>query len=315
VSNGGVDDLHNEQLAFVSGTILAWGALLIKLWPIVAQMQTGHHARALPQRVPISVAPITVLSHRAAALVIALGVAMLLFGTVHVMARGLWLARSRAEAPIGTVNTALDTAHRAYLIIQVYWVLTLGALLFGILSFPVVLGLVRGFNWSPLWACLVPALLLTTAITATNIRRRRRSPDAKHPFFRRFGKTNVLIATSAMLVLWPTVVELSYTAELHVNPPVVRHSEHEVVQVQVELGGAVSDPKEAALTLFRDSAPVASLKLRSLGNGSYVALVAANALPPSDYEVRLTYPHLYIAINQPTFSALIDKRAGFIVTR
>lgn len=314
MSNGEADDLHNDQLAFVSGTILAWGALLIKLWPIVADMQTGHHAHALPQRVPTSMAPITVLSHRAAALVIALGVAMLLFGTVHVMARGLWLARSRSEAPTGSLNTTLDTAHRAYVIIQVYWVVTLGALLFGILSFPVVLGLVLGLNWSPLWACLVPALVLSIAVAATNVRRRRRSPDAKHPFFKRFGKANVLIATSAMLVLWPTVVELSYTAELHVSPPVVRHSERELVQVKVELGGAVSDPREAVLTLFRDSAPVATLKLRSIGNGSYVALIAANALPTGDYEVRLTYPHLYIAINRPAVSAVIDKRAGFIVT-
>ena len=37
-----------EQLGFVTGSVLAWGTLLIQLWPAIERVQTSKHIRVVP---------------------------------------------------------------------------------------------------------------------------------------------------------------------------------------------------------------------------------------------------------------------------
>src|SRR5688572_23436900 len=110
----GATDSRNEQLAFVSGTVLAGGALLVKVWPILTHMQTGRHDTFMAKRLS-DIAPAAVVCHRIGCLIVALGLGMLLFGTVHVIARGLSLTEFQLANTSKSGRGASDEiARRAY---------------------------------------------------------------------------------------------------------------------------------------------------------------------------------------------------------
>lgn len=314
VMNADHADTRNEQLAFVSGTVLAGGVLLVKLWPVVAGMQTGVRANATLARMG-AVAPPTVISHRIGALIVALGVGMLLFGTLHVVARGVSLARPALPRDPHTIwATADQIANRAYLIIQLYWMIIGVTLLFCMLAFPLIIVLVRFFRWPPVWSMASATMVIMMIVIKVDRLRVRRGHDTLPASIRmHIGMVNVAIAAAAMLVVWFTAMNFAYVASVSVSHSVVRRSQSELLVVTVVLGGTMSDPRYARLRIVQGRTAMRSLRLRRLGGGSYVALIAPTSLADGDYEIALTYPHSYIALGRPVFSRTLERRVGFVV--
>jgi len=313
---GDSENDRNEQLAFVSGTVLAGGALLVKVWPIVSRMHTGVHDQITPARFSMSaIAPVAVLCHRIGALIVALGMGMLLFGTVHVVARGLSLTKPSLVNPSpDAAGTSDRIARRAYLVIQIYWTVIGVALLAGFLTFPVLTGLVRFLQWTPFWASVATTMLIVGSVATVNVVRLRRGTTSIFGWIRtRVGTLNLLIAVGTMFLLWLIAVDFAYVAELSVSSNVIRRAEANSVVVSVSLGGSVSDVGAAKATITRGDAIIRYLGLKPVGRGNYIAVVDSATLDPGDYEVRLVYPHTYVAFDTPTFSRTIDKRVGLIV--
>jgi hypothetical protein len=310
------DDPRKEQLAFVSGTVLVWGALLVQLWPVSSRVQTGEVAISLTfHRITLAGE-----SHRLFAIVLALGLGMLLFGAAHVLARGLWLTQFSLEEDPSDLALIDRVAQRTYVIIQIYWVVVVFTLIFNLIVLPSVviyLALIDRLHWPLAAAQLIAVSLVFVPIFALGLILVRRPQYVRSGLatLRRVGWRNYVIASMAMFVFWLITVQQTYVADLRVNERVFRLSQGALVVATVELGGSASDPSLAQLHITREGGKPSSLIFAPLGDGVYVSTLDASTLTEGRYEIRLTYPHSSISIVAPFIKRTIDRRVGFLVAR
>jgi len=314
-------ELWKAQLAYVSGTILAWGAVLLQLWPVLARLQTGAHVQALGRDTSVGV-PAT--SYYLLALFVAVGLGMLAFGTTHMVARGFWFARLLIQPPAGTTTSASDrVAASTYIVLNVFWATALVFLcVVPLFALSAVVGstLTTALEW-PLAVGRTAAAILVFAAPLAGLvlfyRRRlaggrARAIDAA----RRVGLRNLAMASVSLPLLWLLVIQFSYVADVRLERFVFSRAANPTIVVSVELGGAVSDPAPAHVVL---SAVTGSdrrsdtLPLRQVHNGLYVAPVFTKSLPNGDYAIGLTYPHGALSPVFPFFRNRISRNVGFIV--
>lgn len=314
-------ELWKAHLAYVSGTILAWGAVLLQLWPVLTRLQTGTHVLAFG-RDEGGAAPAT--SYYLLALLVAVGVGMLIFGAAHVLARGFWLARFLIPGPDGATAPASDRVARAtYLVLHVFWATALVFLcLVPLVGLSALLAAVFTTSWRwPIAAGRVVASLIVFVIPAATVialARRRATAGGRRllSVAPRVGYRSITLAYASLLVLWLLVLEFSYVADVRLERHVFSRAADPTVVVTVELGGAVSDPTPARLALGRvtsDGRAFDLLPLRHVHDGVYVATRSTRSLPEGEYDITMTYPHGAMSPVFPFFRNRIHRRVGFVV--
>ena len=312
-------ELWKAQLAYVSGTILAWGALLLKLWPVLARLQTGAHIHALGRDENV-VVPVS--SYYLLALLVAVGLGMLLFGAAHIVARGFWLTHVLTHGAAAR-NTSWHAriARNTYVVLHVFWVaaltvfcvvplFALSAVLAGVLA--------ERLGWSiGLSRAAAAILVFAGPIAGATVLLRRRLVGGLswvRDVARRVGRLNVGLACVALLTLWAGVIEFSYVSAVRLDRLVFSRTGDPTIVVAIELGGAISDPSPARLRIVpshgQSSLP---LQLRPGRNGVHVALASTRALTAGDYVVEMTYPHASLSPVFPFMRRHITREVSFVV--
>lgn len=314
-------ELWKAQLAYVSGTILAWGALLLQLWPVLARLPTGAHVQAMGRDEGVSVPAI---AFYLLALLVAVGLGMLIFGAAHIVARGFWLARfSMVNEHRSTTPASDRIARSAYVVIHVFWATSLLFVCLvplTVVSALLAMALTSGLGW-PLGLGRVVASILTFALpfAAVIALYRRRAVTGRPTLIsvaRRIGYRNLSSAAFMLPLLWVLVIEFSYVADVRLDRHVFSLTTDQNVVVSIELGGAVSNPVPAHVELIRlagsgtDSEP---LPLNRVEDGRHVSIVPTRSLRPGRYVIAMTYPHGALSPVFPFFRRQIDRRVGFVV--
>jgi hypothetical protein len=83
-------DLWKDQLGLVSGNLLVWGLVLIKLWPTIAEYPTGIHFHLWTTFQDSPTEEVEMFKDMVGILVV--GFATVLLAIFHVACRGIWLA-------------------------------------------------------------------------------------------------------------------------------------------------------------------------------------------------------------------------------
>lgn len=312
-------ELWKAQLAYVSGTILAWGALLLKLWPVLARLQTGAHIHALGRDENVAV---PVSSYYLLALLVAVGLGMLLFGAAHIVARGFWLTHvithgSAARNTSWHARMARDT----YVVLHLFWAAALTV--FCIVPLFAVSSVLAGvfadrLGWSIGLSRVTAAILVFAGPLAGAIVLFRRRLAGGWSWVRdvagRVGRLNLALAGVALLTLWAGVIEFSYVSALRLDRLVFSRAADPTIVVAVELGGAISDPTPARLRIVPSSGQSSlPLQLRLGRNGVHVALASTRALTAGDYVVEMTYPHAALSAVFPFMRRRITREVSFVV--
>ena len=312
-------ELWKAQLAYVSGTILAWGALLLKLWPVLARLQTGAHIHALGRDENVAV---PVSSYYLLALLVAVGLGMLLFGAAHIVARGFWLTHVLTHGGAAR-NTSWHAriARNTYVVLHVFWAAALTV--FCVVPLFALSAVLAGvfadkLGWSiGLSRAAAAILVFAGPIAGVIVMVRRRIAGAwswAREVAERVGRLNLALACAALLMLWAGVIEFSYVAAIRLDRLVFSRAGDPTIVVAVELGGAVSDPSPARVQVVRGHGnPPFPLQLRPGRNGVHVALMNARALGAGDYVVEMTYPHASLSPLFPFVRGRITREAGFVV--
>ena len=313
-------ELWKAQLAYVSGTILAWGAVLLQFWPALAQLQTGAHVHAIGRDEGVTIPP---TSYYLLALLVAVGLGMLIFGAAHIVARGFWLARLSMHGPSSTSSPASERVSRsAYVILHVFWVTSV-AFLCVVPLFALSALLATQFaalRWPLAIARVLASVLAFAPPLAAGVvwyrRRAKAGPRALRSMARWIGYRNVAIAYVALPLLWLLVLEFSYVAELRLEHHLFSRSQDPNVVVSIQLSGAVSDPSPVQVSLVGTApGPRAPqpLLLREVNDGLHMAILPTRSLPNGDYQITMTYPHTAISPNFPFFTKGIQRRVRFVV--
>ena len=314
-------ELWKAQLAYVSGTILAWGAVLLQCWPVLARLQTGAHVHALGRDENVWV-PAT--SYYLLALLVAVGLGMLVFGTGHIVARGFWFARLSIPRRSPTTSSASDRVARStYIVLHVFWATALLFLcvvpLFA-LSALITKAFTAGFAWSVTVGRVAAAILVFALPLAVGVMIYRHRIAGGRAWLsdaaQRVGRGNLVTASVALSVFWLAVLEFSYVADVRLERHVFSRATEPTVVASVELGGAVSDPAPAQLvlnSLAGDAKRPDTLHLRRVHNGLYVSVIPTKSLSNGDYVIEMTYPHGALSPVFPFFRDRIRRSVGFVV--
>jgi hypothetical protein len=313
--------LWKAQLTYVSGTILAWGAVLLSLWPVLARLQTGAHIRALGRDEGVSV-PAT--SYYLLALLVAVGLGMLLFGAAHVVARGFWLLRFSPDHAIesGPSPSADRLARRTYAIVHALWMtaLVIVALLpLFILSAFLNTSFVSSLGWSHaaarLGATAVSFVFVAMVVGLLLRGTRARWRSGLSELVRRARSLQIASAYLILPLIWLLVIEFSYVVELRLQQHVFSRSADQHVVVSVELGGAIANPSPARLTFAQvgSATGAASLALIPTEAGKYAAIVPVKSVGNGHYHVTFTYPHGELSPVFPFYRSSIQRRMAFLI--
>lgn len=314
-------ELWKAQFTYVSGTIIAWGAVMLQLWPVLSRMQTGTHIHAFGRDVGGSV-PAT--SYYLLALLVAVGVGMALFGSIHLIARGFWFAHLLIHSGAGAAAPAGERVARStYIVLHVLWgtaLLVLCAVPLFAVSAVVASWVMATLHWSAAVSRAVASLVVFAGPLAAGVvyyRRRLAGGRARlRSLAHQVGSWNLGVASVSLLMIWLLVVEFSYVADVRLERAVFSRTADPTIVVSVELGGAVSNPAPAQVVLARGAGASGApepLPLRPVGDGRYVAIARTQSLPDGDYAIRLTYPHAALSPLFPFFQARIDRQIGFLL--
>jgi len=307
-------DQWKEQMAYVSGTVLAWGSLLVQLWPFLARFQTNCHIHAFVFAVnqPPSAAE---LSYRLMAGVLALGAGMIFFGVIHITARGLLLTKTSDVSAPGQPAMLSRIANGTYDGLHFYWRLMAVVMLLAIVFAPIaaaaavvaerfrlkfsivisIVGFLVGFPcgvWFGIW-----------------LKRRHASLSSPFVFL---SKPHRVAACLIFAVLLAFAVELCDTVAVSVDRQLVSRKDLSPLVVRVMLGGNTSDARYLHVTL---SGPAGGKALSpiQLQPGIYCVLLRPAELVTGRYALHATYPHIAVSPTLPWFTAEIDEASGFIV--
>jgi hypothetical protein len=313
------DDLRKERLAFISGTILVWGILLVRLWPTVASFQSGHHIRFWTINSPGEGVLTSVWIFWLLTCLLTLGMWAVGLAVAHILSYGLFVVTENAPQGGGVTNQVQSSLERVssntYIAVFIQWFIV-----------PIILGLTviillsagleqfLGHFLSVRWAgWIVRGIVLIFILVLFLIFR-----DRFLKMFR-FLEEQVGFPPGIYVVVllgfafsWLVVIEFCNTVSLIVDTKIVRRDAG--ATITVELGGATSDPREASLLITDDKgAVVRSFPLNQVSEGSYIAYVAPASLSWGFYHVVLKYPHSSITGSFPFIRSVTTRSQGLMV--
>jgi hypothetical protein len=314
------DELWKERLGFVSGTILAWGIVLVHFWPSVAIFQTGRHLRAWSMNTPGQGVRTDVWMFWLLTALLAVGAWTVFLAVVHILSRGLWmmvaLEEKRGAGAMPLKNPLDKLSSLTYAAVFLQWFAV--ALLLVVV--PLVL-LSAGFEQllahiMPMqvagWIARIAVAIINVIVTLFVVYR------AFTTLPRLISVEDIVILNAIYLVVvfgfmisWLVVIEFCNTVSLTVDSKVVR-PDHGVT-VTVALGGATSDPREAQLQLVDAKNNVLpSPPLYDTGEGSYLSYIPPS-LSPGLYRVVLRYPHTSFTSSFPFVRGRTERSQTFLV--
>lgn len=315
------DELWKERLGFVSGTILAWGLVLVHFWPSVAMFQTGRHLRAWSSaNTPGQGVQTQVWMFDLLTALLAVGAWTVLLSVVHILSRGLWmmvaLEEKRGPVPNPLKGPLDKLSSLTYAAVFLQWF----AVALFLVTVPLVL-LSAGFEqllahivpmWVAGWISRMTVMVICLIITvyflfkAFNVLRSLISVEDLA-----IVDTIFAVVFLGFLISWTIVGEFCNTVSLTVDSKVVR-PDHGVT-ITVALGGATSDPREAQLQLLDAKGNgLQSPALYDTGEGSYLSYIPP-ALTPGLYRVEVRYPHTSFASTFPFLRRRTVRSQTFLV--
>jgi len=309
-----VNDDWKEHLGFISGTVLVWALILMKLLPIAAGMQLPNGIHYVD---PHGSADIDLLVFSLLTVSGALGITGIILGVFHIVARGLWLATAVDNSKQGSAPALDNFCRKTFVSVFVVAKIAIIILLPGYPLFFVVIGLQRGLHrllsvdsfgvGMGLYMFVQTVVFVTVFVTvmlvfafwqrrAAGGRTAESGPARLSAFYGRIrdgmGSFQFLLFAIAMVGTF----YLSYKAELSI-PKSIYDKTTTAADVYVKLGGMTSDITKVCLVLVNgQSETIRTLENFDLGEGSYVARIDLSGLSPGRYGVILAYPYIDISL-------------------
>jgi hypothetical protein len=304
-------EVWKEQFGFVSGTVLVWAGVLIQSWPTVAHMQSNTNIRLIPAQSDWAPS-VSVLWYEILTLGLALGLGVLIFGAVHVIARGLWLVRRAATESA----TSARLSHWSYQLLHFYWrMLAVYLVLLGVLVVMVAIidyFLVQQLGLARLAARLIMVPVVVALFMFAIYRMRRRLRLYFQNVERKTVFRNAVAVTVIVTLCWTVTTMFCNVATLSVDRHVYEKARDSYIVANVELGGATSRVTDAKLFLLGQH-EMQRLPLQPVGEGQYVAIVPISRLRNGTYVIRLYYPHVSASLNVPPLRSTILRESGIVV--
>jgi hypothetical protein len=307
------NDGWQERLGFASGTILLWAVVLIKLLPLAAEMELSQGIEAVDST---GYANADLPMFWLLTLLGALGIIGLLLTTLHVGARGLWLASTTGgKGGMSTENmdrfcqrtfvSVFSTAKYAALLLALFPVMFVAVVLQhglhrlfdlnshagGVVLYILAILMVLGF----------PTILFTIRVIR-DMRSggpwRQREPIMR--LYSWFFPERDGLAVFPVILLFVVAANLtfylSYTVDVQVVPN-VSFGANAAVDVNIRLGGTTSDTAKAHLSLVNSRGElISSLKPLRLDPGNYALRVDLSKLLPGVYGIVLEYPYIDVSL-------------------
>jgi len=317
------NDSWKEQLGFISGTVLLWALVLIRLLPLAAGIQLPNGIQYVDPR---GYADINLPSYSLLTVLGALGITGFLVGVVHMSARGLWLA-----SPTERLNRLSQRTYRSVFTIAKY---ALGLLTAYPILFAVV-GLQRGVHrllsvesrvvgivlyfvviLAVLAVVLAPLAIWTWRVaraeTAETLWARLKALYRRiEPFMDDFLESFPIIML--FVILTNVTFYLSYKADLSVSKTIYGKT-IPGADVHVQLGGMTSDFTKLHLTLVNtNGTPIREVILFDLGGGKYAARIDLTGFSPDRYGIRLEYPYPDVSLVPFRVHSKVRREQWFLV--
>jgi hypothetical protein len=308
-------DSWKEQLTLISGNILILGVALLKLWPLAARLQTSENVHYFSQFGPRD----GTMVFKTLTDVMGIAVAVVALAMLHILCRGLWLASSEEAVKRILDRICVFTFTLAVFII----ILMLLGIVVGIPIMFAAMGSAslllsyghmsaKAATWIGslssallLWLSLFVLYKICKDRIDLEILRKVLLPIRGFPYF---------LACVVFVGFGFVVLEGCYTLELTTNTAICHRDRGDIVEIDINLGGATSAPSAVTLKLVNSSAHVlTNLELHEIGEGRYVSYIPSSTLPEGYYRVLLDYPHPSLTLFFPFFRSENHKSSGFLV--
>jgi hypothetical protein len=320
-------ELWKERFAFASGNILVLGLVVLQMWPWVASYQTGEHVHFWTLNTPPEGVKPQLWVFWLFVLLLATACTAVLLALVHILCRGVWLAASsdtddddETRGLRAALRGTADLAYRSSFVATIFLVLFSVVTPIVLLSLSVERWLVTASGlpqWIAGWVARLGLILLLLIVATPFLLRRmvRAARTGRVPFEQRtfsISMSSVLVAFGLLAALWFAAIELCYTADFVLDRQVISKKPGESLRIDLQFGGATSDPNLAALTLAHAGAP-RRIEFQPLDNGRYVAIVPVDALQIGRYEITLEYPHVALGADYPYVTGVRRTRSLLVV--
>jgi hypothetical protein len=315
------DELWKERFGFVSGTILVWGLVLIRLWPSIAAFQTGRNVHFWTLNTPGEGVQPELWMFWILTALLALGGWTVALSILHVLSRGIWLMVSLEEERGGSpmpLKGPLDSfSSWTYAAVFTQWI---GVSLV-LAGFPLVLLSAGGEHFlSRFLSARTVGWIVRMTVAAAAVAVVMFLLSKGLPALGRLIRVQDVVALFVIWLVvlfgfffaWMAAIELCGTVSLAIDAKVVHRDQG--VTVAVALGGTSSDPRAASLQLTSGSgATIQTLQLYDTGGGTYLNYIPAVGLGPGLYRVVLSYPHASLVTSFPYVSRTTTRVQSYLV--
>jgi hypothetical protein len=321
--------LPKERLAFVSGNILVFALLFVKLWPAMTSYQTGVNLHAWTFNTPGQGVKPAIWIFWFVTLILSTMASALILAVFHIICWGIWLGLSGELDEIQTRPEAVlarlcETSYGAVFFLSSFIIplLVLTSLVLLSVGFEQVLA--TRLHLSPRLSGWIArtSLALFLGVTAYRIVKRlfkklERSPATLDRFVTGRGPFKALSLMLSIIIIvpaWLILIEACYTLDLSLNKQLVVQKADEALEIYVSLGGGTSSDADADLKLMDSSGSVRkNLRLQDLGEGKFLSYLNTSELSEGRYQVVLEYPHTALTDSFPYLSSTTRKTRWFVV--
>ncbi len=317
------DDLWKEQLAFISGNILAWGLIVLNLWPTLSHFQTGMNIHLWTTNWPQEGIKTELQIFWMMTALLALASSVTVFAIVHILSRGIWLIlpiKTHQDSILTDIQNSLDrfcqNTYYAIFILAIYVAFLLFVSIFLVLGtvleqFLLFLSLPLSIAGWIARGIVLFFILVLFLVFWKKISKKLWSVSIQNPIS--VFKT-VFISLAIFFVAWFITIEAVYTMDLTVNEKIFDQTKGDIVEIYVTLGGSTSAVDVAKLGILDSHGTlINNLTMYSIGQGQYASYILPTTLPEGRYEVVLEYPHSSLSSSYPFISSENRKSQGFIV--
>ncbi|SRR6266487_7097000 len=285
--------IAKDRVAFVSGSVLAWGILLAALRPWASHLYTGASLRFKFDFQDVYTGPMISpepLAFLILNVLVALGVSIVILAACHLVAHGLLMAS--ATEPNDRSKLLTDFADVTFLgAFRVTWY----AGVYLLLLVPVYPAILLQHWLVDRWSISkgLSSALLTTSVVV---------PLLLIVFWYLKAKKNDLkglrgsdyFSTVALIILlygcYVVVAETAYTMELSSSQSLYSKTVNPYIEARIRLGGATSAASDASVEVRDQSGQlVVSPPILLLDGGLFHTYFSTHSLPPGEYQLRLRY--------------------------
>jgi hypothetical protein len=247
-----------------------------------------------------------------AAVAVCVGVSAVL----HIVGRGMWLGLSKGTAPAEACDRFCNWTYKVAVFLLLYLLfLIISSFAFNVSTLGIKRLLLYSLHTSAKAADYI-ALGATGGLGSLLISWLGRS------IFRKieWQETGMLMSYVTVIVVSSIMggltVESCYTLDLRSNTVLCDRDRQDILEADVTLGGATSDPQYASVNLLDSKGGVLEkLPLQAVGEGHYISHLMSSRLAEGAYSISLEYPHISLRASYPFILSQSRKSTGFVVVR